>query len=185
MVSITSSLIIGPPKLSFTVTTPFPLQALTKEIMMLYTEAIACAINGEDDGTCLEVLKDNLINLVEKEGGTWSASPSFHATRQSLSENKPLVMKAMSVIAEAGHVMPRDSHNWSMCLARITKDMTPDKVRELKGQCSVTVWAALVFSNIRLTPARVLNAEKVRKVKISEWDLFPSPLQVPCGNCIR
>ncbi len=46
-------------------------------------------------------------------------------------------------------------------LTRITKDMTPDEVQELKGQYSATVWAALVFSNICLTPARVLNAEKV------------------------
>ncbi|PBK83763.1 hypothetical protein ARMGADRAFT_1089000 [Armillaria gallica] len=128
MASLTSSLIIGPPELGFTVTTPFPLQALTKDIMTLYTEAIAHALNGEDNGTRLEVLKDNLISLVKKEGGTWLASPSFNAMRQLPSEDKTLVMKAMSIIAEAGHVVPRDFCNWSMHLTRITKDMTPDEV---------------------------------------------------------
>ncbi len=63
MVSLTSSLITSPPELGFTVTTLFPLQALTKDIMTLYTEAIAHAINGEDDGTHLEVLKVHLCTF--------------------------------------------------------------------------------------------------------------------------
>ncbi len=57
--------------------------------------------------------------------------------------------------------------------------MTAEDVAELKGRCSASVWAALVFSNIRPMPVRVLNDQKVGKVKVAEWDLFPVPFEVP------
>ncbi len=85
----------------------------------------------------------------------------------------------MNVISNAKHVMPLDSQDWTAQLLRIAQEMTPEDVAELKSQCSMSIWAALVFSNIRPTPARVLNDQKVGKIKVSEWDLFPVPFEVP------
>ncbi len=80
----------------------------------------------------------------------------------------------MAIVVDNEHVVPSDSNDWARRIMAIAKDMTSDEVAILKSHCSPSVWAALVFSNIRSTPARVLNGIMVGKTKISDWDLFPT-----------
>ncbi len=59
----------------------------------------------------------------------------------------------------------------------VAKSMSPDEIAHLKSRCPPRVWAALVFTNIRATPARVLDNVSVGKVKIADWDLFPKKME--------
>lgn len=80
----------------------------------------------------------------------------------------------MRIISEHDHMVPNHSAEWSKRILACAARMTADEIAELKARCNPTVWAALVFSNVRKTPARSLNDLNVGKVKIVDWDLFPS-----------
>ncbi|KAK0231882.1 hypothetical protein EDD85DRAFT_956722 [Armillaria nabsnona] len=148
MSSLPFTFVLGLSDLGISISMPGPISALTKNTMMLYAEAIGQAVNAKDNDSHLDELKDNLIALIEKEGGTLSASDLFCSMRPSPSMDRTLLSKAMNVISNAKHIVPLDSREWTAQLLRIAREMTPEDVAELKSRCSMSIWAALVFSNI-------------------------------------
>ncbi len=137
-----------------------------------------------------------LATLIEDEGGSWESTNGALQICRETSE-KDLVSKVgvtiypsklyrygfqvMDIVVSHGHVVPEDIQSWSSHIMAIAKDMMSEGVAVLKNQCSPSVWATLVFSNIRPMPARVLRNETFGKTKISDWDLFPSPMVRPVG----
>ncbi len=88
----------------------------------------------------------------------------------------------MDIVVDHNHMVPDDMSAWSSRIMAVAKDMTADEVTIFKTKCNSAVWAALVFSNIRTTPARVLQNDMVGKTKISDWDLFPIVMPKPVSS---
>ncbi|PBK91199.1 hypothetical protein ARMGADRAFT_1031890 [Armillaria gallica] len=78
-----------------------------------------------------------------------------------------------------------ESTEWSNRILACASLMMAGEINELKSRCNPSVWATLVFANIRKTPARALNDLNIGKVKIVDWDLFPSLFvdKIQCVNC--
>ncbi|KAK0242403.1 hypothetical protein EDD85DRAFT_946546 [Armillaria nabsnona] len=191
-----STVNVGPPTLGLSVTTTVPLSPLMLHVLSLYADAIASNLKDDVNEMDTNTLKIKLATLIESEGGSWESTNGALQICRKTSE-KDLVSKVgvtiypsklyqygfqvMDIVVSHGHVVPEDVQSWSSCIMVIAKDMTSEGVAILKNQCSPSVWAMLVFLNIWPMPARVLHNETVGKTKISDWDLFPSPIVKPVG----
>ncbi|PBK66317.1 hypothetical protein ARMSODRAFT_960302, partial [Armillaria solidipes] len=170
---------IGPSSLGLSVTSERVLSTLTLQVMALYANAIADARDNTDQAELGRSLKFKLADLIESEGGEWQSNVI------DLRHEEDPVARALAIITEHKCSVPAERTAWSTQILALASIMSNEQLRQLKALCPVGVWSALVFANIRPTPARTLTDVAVGKVKILEWDLFPRDMDPPCGNCTR
>ncbi|KAK0194226.1 hypothetical protein F5146DRAFT_1034826 [Armillaria mellea] len=96
--------------------------------------------------------------------------------------------KILHILHSSGFESPKEiseRNEWCIKIVEIAWKLPPEELRLLKKRCPSAVWAALVFTLIRPTPARMLVGECVCKVKVEDWDLFPVTMVPTCLNCAK
>ncbi|KAK0236364.1 hypothetical protein EDD85DRAFT_840374 [Armillaria nabsnona] len=96
--------------------------------------------------------------------------------------------KILHILHSSGFEPPEEiseRNEWCTKIVEIAWKLSREELRLLKKRCPSAVWAVLVFTLIRPTPARMLVGGYVCKVKIEDWDLFPVTMEPTCLNCVK
>lgn len=80
----------------------------------------------------------------------------------------------MQFIFKYDHSIPVYTAKWSSHILALAFCMTSMEIAKFKSQCNSMMQATLVFNNIRKMPAYMLTDLSIGKVKIVNWNLFPS-----------
>lgn len=89
-----------------------------------------------------------------------------------------MCLQILQILFESNNEVPKyNRDDWCDSILSISKLLDPSDVDCLKRRCNLSMWSALMFHNIRSTPMQVLDNSRVCKVKISDWDLFPSGMK--------
>ncbi|PBK88659.1 hypothetical protein ARMGADRAFT_1084225 [Armillaria gallica] len=173
----------GPSSLDLTVSAGSNFNQLMRNLLEVYANTLAVAIVERHPPLQIEDLKIKMLHVVaENEVTVFSSKLALPAVDLE-AESINLVSEAMRFIFEHDHSIPVHTAEWSSHILTLASCMTPMEITEFKSQCNPVVWAALVFSNIRKTPARMLTDLSIGKVKIVDWDLFPSPCITKHHEC--
>ncbi|PBK76137.1 hypothetical protein ARMSODRAFT_1013525 [Armillaria solidipes] len=98
------------------------------------------------------------------------------------------LQKILHILHSSGFEPPEEiseRNEWCTKIVEIAWKLSHEELRLLKKRCPSAVWAVLVFTLIRPTPARMLVGGHVCKVKIEDWDLFPVTMEPTCLNCVK
>ncbi len=86
----------------------------------------------------------------------------------------------LHILLESNNEVPEQRQaEWCDRILNIATTLKHTDLSHLKAGCSAAVWSALVYCGIRPTPTRTLEDIHVCKVHVSDWDLFPSPMEPP------
>ncbi|SJL18301.1 uncharacterized protein ARMOST_21887 [Armillaria ostoyae] len=177
------SLRFEPSSLDLTVSAGLNLNQLTKSLLEVYANVLAVAIEEQCPPSQIEDLKMKMLQVATKNELTVFSSKLNLPTVDPETERVNLISEAMWFIFKHDHSVPVHTAEWANHILALASHMTPMEIAEFKSQCNPVVWAALVFSNIRKTSTHVLMDLTIGKVKIVDWDLFPSPCITKCSNC--
>ncbi|PBK94472.1 hypothetical protein ARMGADRAFT_1079146 [Armillaria gallica] len=174
---------VGLDRLRLSVSYDSELSTLAVDIMNLYANALTDKLELSDNFEVISSLKKKLLDVIISEGAQWNLDVVNLCQDDTTSNENDCVSRAVAIVTANECNVPCDSQAWSEQIMTVAKSMSLDEIAHLKSHCPPRIWAALVFTNIHATPARVLDNVSVGKVKIADWDLFPKKMEPACGNC--
>ncbi|KAK0435000.1 uncharacterized protein EV420DRAFT_1488279 [Desarmillaria tabescens] len=194
------SIAMGPPNYSFS-----HVGSMVKQPSVF--PAVVVKHSSHDDGLIVDINfneYDKLCNIFKFSSSSWSTRKAWSLSECSLTgrvqtgapmlsiaedpadDGESGLSKIQRILFESKNEVPElNKLQWCRSILDITKTLTREDIDCLKNRCSTSVWAALVFCNIRRTAARTLEDTHVCKVRISDWDLFPALMVPACMNCVK
>ncbi|SJL13935.1 uncharacterized protein ARMOST_17386 [Armillaria ostoyae] len=187
----TSSITIGPPALRLNLR--LKADALTSNIDLLsdYAELLVRAMSENKDYRSQPVrdLQYALLNLLDLVANNWTCANGasmLNVVDEPPEDRESGLSKIRQILFDSNNEVPElNKSQWCQSILEIARTLGAEDILCLKNRCSSSVWAALVFCNIRHTAARTLEDMRVCKVRISDWDLFPTPMMPSCLNCVK
>ncbi|PBK86761.1 hypothetical protein ARMGADRAFT_1086267 [Armillaria gallica] len=182
---------VGPPALHLTLRHKSNVPRSNVDLLSVYTELLVRAVSDNENFNSQPIrnLKYGLLNLLDVVAKSWmcgSGLSILSVAEEPPVDNDPALLKISCILFGSNHEVPViNKSQWCNSILDITRMMYKDDIDCLKRRCSASMWAALVFCNIKHTAARTLDDIRVCKVRISEWDLFPMPMVPVCVNCVK
>ncbi|PBK84543.1 hypothetical protein ARMGADRAFT_1088315 [Armillaria gallica] len=176
--------ILGPTSLRLELTLKPDASAADVDLVDIYARGLVHAwhstsSNGSQTRQHLRSSLWRQLLLVAMEWSCLTGAPILELS-ETVTPEIDGISKILHILLESNNEVPEQRQvEWCDRILNIATTLNRTDLSRLKAGCSAAVWSALVYCGIHPTPAHTLEDICVCKVRVSDWDLFPLPMEPP------